>query len=93
MTDEVFAMVPIQAMLATTYIEELRRSAAAERRAHPTDVDVHLHPGRPSGPTEARKVLARVASQVSRAAAATANRLDPSFDHRVVRRPSVVPNC
>ena len=85
--------MPFQAMLATRYIEELRRSAAAERRAHPADVDVHRQSRRPSGPGATRRTLALVAGGVSRAAAATARRLDPSLDQPVARRRSALPNC
>jgi hypothetical protein len=91
--DEVLAMVSIQAMLVTEYIEDLRRSAAAERRAHPADVDVHLHPQGPTGSLDPRRALARVADRISRAAAATAERLDPALDEARLRRRTTVPGC
>jgi hypothetical protein len=84
-------MIPIQAVLVTQHIEDLRRAAAAERRAHPVDVDIHLTARRPE-PRDPRKALARVASGISRAAASTARRLDPTTDVRVRTR-RVVPNC
>ena len=85
-------MFPIQAILVTTHIEDLRRAAAAERRAHPVEVDVHLTPRGPSGSRDPRIALARLASGLSRAAAGAARRLDPTTDARV-RTQRVVPNC
>lgn len=85
-------MIPIQAMLATTYLDDLRRAAAAERRAHPAEVDIHLTPRGPSSSRDPRIALARVASGLSRAAAGAARRLDPTTDVRV-RTQRVVPNC
>jgi hypothetical protein len=86
-------MVSLQAMLVTEYIEDLRRTAAAERRAHPADVDVHLRPTGPSGSRDPRRALARVADGISRAAAATAERLDPTRDEARLRRRGTVPGC
>ncbi|HEY2916710.1 MAG TPA: hypothetical protein VGI98_05800 [Candidatus Limnocylindrales bacterium] len=85
-------MIPIQAVLVTHHIDELLSSAAAERRAHPADIDVHLTPRGPSAKRDPRKALARVASGISRAAASTARRLDPSTDVRV-RTQKAVPTC
>jgi hypothetical protein len=85
-------MIPIQAMLVTAHIEDLRRTAAAERQAHPVEVDVHLHPGRPSGSGDPRRALARIADRISRVAASTAERLDPAIDEARLRR-TAVPGC
>jgi len=86
-------MFPIQAVLATQHIEDLRRAAAAERRAHPVDVDIHLTPRGPFGSRDPRKALARVASGISRAAAATARRLDPPVEQPTIRSRAALPGC
>ena len=74
-------MIPIQAYLATSHIEDLRREADAARLARLlTSGEADLFDGGPTPPRrgpDLRRSLALAALQLSRLADGAAQRLDP----------------
>ncbi|HEX7949788.1 MAG TPA: hypothetical protein VF494_05520 [Candidatus Limnocylindrales bacterium] len=91
-------MVAIQAYLVSNYQAELRREADRNRLLHDDTLSGEvryagrLPDGRPvsqrasASGADPRRVLARAAATVSRAAAGTARWLDPSVDDGARRR-------
>jgi hypothetical protein len=86
------SMVGMQAYLVSIYQADLRREAARNRLRFDDTLsgevrfDGGRQPHHPDFGLDPRKALARIASGVSRAAAGTARRLDPTFDDGASRR-------
>ncbi len=85
-------MMPIQAYLITTHLEDLRREAAADRLAREfargEDGPFGGGPIRPPRRPDVRRALARAAIQLSHAADGAARRLDPCLEEAFGRRPA-----
>ena len=85
-------MMPIQAYLVATHLDDLRREAAADRLAREVargdDGPFAGRSVRPPRRPDVRRALARAAVRLSLAAAGAPRRLDPCHDEASGSRPA-----